>query len=105
MFSEPQLDNSDPWKQRFRAPAIAGARIARLNPTRGLVVTNRSGVYQLYAWDVSSGELRQLTNRAAGVGHGVISPDGGHVYYFEDTRGDEIATLCASALKAASWKT
>jgi dipeptidyl aminopeptidase/acylaminoacyl peptidase len=90
MLKALQLDNSVPWKQRFRAAVIASARIARLDPTRGLVVTNRSGVYQLYAWDVPSGKLRQLTNRAAGVGHGVISPDGCYVYYFEDTNGDEI---------------
>ena len=52
MVREPQLDNSALWKQRFRTPRIAGARIARLEPTRGLAVSNRSGVYQLYTWDV-----------------------------------------------------
>ena len=48
MVREPQLDNSAPWKQRFRAPIIARARIARLAPTRGLVMSNQSGIYQLY---------------------------------------------------------
>ena len=46
MVREPQLDNSGPWKQRFRAPVIASTQIARLAPTRGLVMRNRSGVYQ-----------------------------------------------------------
>jgi hypothetical protein len=44
MVREPQLDNSAPWKQRFRAPVIASARIAGLAPTRGLVMSNSSGI-------------------------------------------------------------
>jgi pimeloyl-ACP methyl ester carboxylesterase len=90
MLKEPQLDNSVAWKQRFRAPVIASTRIARLAPTRGLVMSNRSGIYQLYAWDVPTGELRQLTDRFEGLLYGVISPNGRHVYYFADTKGNEI---------------
>ena len=89
MLREPQLDNSAAWKQRFRAAVIASARIARLDPTRGLVVSNRSGVYQLYAWDVPTEELQQLT-RPEGMPFGVISRDGRYVYYFNDTKGNEI---------------
>ena len=90
MVREPQLDNSAPWKQRFRAPIIARARIARLAPTRGLVMSNRSGIYQLYTWDVPTGELRQLTDRFEGLLYGVISPNGRYVYCFADTKGNEI---------------
>jgi Tol biopolymer transport system component len=90
MVGEPQLDNSAPWKQRFRVAFIASARIARLEPTRGLVMSNRSGVYQLYAWDVLTGELRQLTDRFEGLQYGLISPNGRHVYCFADTKGNEI---------------
>ena len=90
MVREPQLDNSAPWKQRFRAPIIARARIARLAPTRGLVMSNQSGIYQLYTWDVPTGELRQLTDRFEGLLYGVISPNGRYVYCFADTKGNEI---------------
>ena len=90
MLKQPQLDSSAPWKQRFRAPVIANTRIARLDPTRGLAVTNRSGVYQLYAWDVPTEEIRQLTSLREGISSGVISPDGRYVYYFHDTKGNEI---------------
>jgi pimeloyl-ACP methyl ester carboxylesterase len=90
MVREPQLDNSAPWKQRFRAPIIARARIACLAPTRGLVMSNRSGIYQLYTWDVPTGELRQLTDRFEGLLYGVISPNGRYVYCFADTKGNEI---------------
>jgi pimeloyl-ACP methyl ester carboxylesterase len=90
MGRDPQLDNSAPWKQRFRAPVIASTQIARLAPTRGLVTSNRSGIYQPYSWDVPTGELRQLTDRFEGLLYRVISPNGRHVYCFTDTKGNEI---------------
>jgi Tol biopolymer transport system component len=90
MLRKPQLDKTAAWKRRFRAPVIASARIARLAPTRGLVMSNRSGIYQLYTWDVPTGELTQLTDRFEGLLYAVISPDGHHVYCFADTKGDEI---------------
>jgi dipeptidyl aminopeptidase/acylaminoacyl peptidase len=79
-----------PWKRRFRAPVVASTELAARNPARGMAVTNRSGVYQLYAWDVATGELRQITDKAAGVVFGGISPDGAYIYYHDDTQGDEI---------------
>ena len=79
------LDDTAPWKERFRALRILWTQLARANPTRGLTVSNRTGVYQLFAWDVPTGELKQLTSRPEGVPFGVISPDGRYIYYFDDT--------------------
>lgn len=79
-----------PWKQRLRAPCIAKTSRASQNPSRGLVVSNMSGVYQLYAWNTDTDELTQLTDEPAGVGDGAISADGESVYYLRDRRGDEI---------------
>ena len=81
MLSEPQLADNALWKARFRAPTILETQVARLDPRRGLAVSNRSGIYQLYAWDVPSGELRQLTDKPEGLVSGLISPDGEHVYF------------------------
>jgi dipeptidyl aminopeptidase/acylaminoacyl peptidase len=90
MLKEPQLDNSAVWKQRFRASRVLCTQVAQANHTRGLVVSNRSGVYQLYAWDVPTGELKQLTSRPEGVSSAVISPNGRYVYYFNDSKGNEL---------------
>ena len=80
-----------PWKQRFRAPLILSAQLATARPTRGLVVTNQqSPVFQLYAWDVASGGLRQCTTRPHGVFEGWIAPDGQHIYYLDDHAGNEL---------------
>jgi dipeptidyl aminopeptidase/acylaminoacyl peptidase len=78
------------WRQRFRATDILWAATAKLNPQRGLVCTNKDGIYQLYAWDVGTGELRQATDQPAGVMLGMISSDGNHIYFLKDEGGNEI---------------
>lgn len=84
------LSPDAPWKRRFRAPSIAWSKRASRNPSRGLVCSNKDGVYQLYAWRCDTDELRRLTDNPAGVGAGAISADGERVYYLRDKRGDEI---------------
>ena len=83
------LEPNAVWKQRFRAPCIAWARVAHGNPSHGLVCSDRDGVFQLYAWDVDNGELRQLTDRPTGVVRGSLSADGESVYYLQDDGGNE----------------
>ncbi|MCK5527042.1 MAG: S9 family peptidase [Candidatus Latescibacteria bacterium] len=90
MIKEFSIDNADLWRKRFRTPIILWTETAKAAPTSGLVVSNKSGVYQLYAWDVPTGNLTQLTNRPEGVMYGVLSPDGRFVYYLDDQQGNEI---------------
>ena len=78
------------WRERFRAGNILWVVTAALNPKRGLVCTNKDGVYQLYAWDVPTGRLVQLTHQAAGIIQGMVSSDGNHVYFLKDEEGNEI---------------
>ena len=82
-----------PWKQRFRVERILWSALAEERPDRGFAVSNRSGRYQLYAWEVPTGELRQLTDRPEGVLFGFLDSHGRHVYYLDDTDGDEIGHL------------
>lgn len=84
------LEENAVWKQRFRAHSILWARIANLNPQRGLVCTDQDGLRQLYAWNVDTGDLRQLTDRPAGVVNGLLSSDGEYIYYLRDDGGNEI---------------
>ena len=58
MLNPLDLSADAPWKKRYRAPAIAGSSRAAQNPARGLVASNKDGVYQLYAWDTATDELR-----------------------------------------------
>ena len=78
------------WPARFRAPLLVQPQLAKANPQRGLVVSNQaSDTFQLYGWDVASGQLRQLTTHPDGLWEGWIAPDGRHVYYLLDEKGDE----------------
>src|SRR5215469_5944714 len=61
MLQTLRFDQNAPWKQRFRAPAILWTQLAAANKTRGIVASTRSGTAQIYAWDVPSGSLRQVT--------------------------------------------
>jgi hypothetical protein len=58
-------------------------------PSRALVVSNKSGIYELYAFDLISKSMRQVTNRPSGTVFGTISPDGRHIYYLDDRQGNE----------------
>jgi dipeptidyl aminopeptidase/acylaminoacyl peptidase len=93
MLKELRVDDAAPWKQRYRLPITYAVQIAALMPTRGLAVSNKSGIYQLYAWHVPTGELTQLTNREEGVVRGSLSPDGANVYYLQDHKGDEFGHI------------
>jgi hypothetical protein len=90
MLPQLQLDDNARWKQRFRAPIILWTQIAPANLARGLAVTNTSGKYQLCAWDVPSGESRQLTEQPAGIMVGALAGDGRYIYYLDDRQGNEI---------------
>ena len=89
MLKELNLAPDADWRKRYEAPIIAGAQVAQQNPSRGMVVSNRDGVIQLYAWDVDSGNLRQLTDHPTGITQGTLSEDGKWVYHFNDERGNE----------------
>ena len=80
----------EPWRQRFRAATVSWTRPAAGDRRRAVAMSNRSGKPQLYAWDVDTDRLRQLTDRPAGTGMGTISGDGRHVLYVDDRAGDEL---------------
>jgi hypothetical protein len=78
------------WKRRLAVPYFSGTSIAAEIPSRGVVVTDApDGTFQLFAWNVETGELRQVTNNPTGVNQGWIAPDGQYIVYFHDESGDE----------------
>jgi dipeptidyl aminopeptidase/acylaminoacyl peptidase len=85
---EPLLQDDAPWKRRFRLPRII-VDFADNNPGHSLVTSNQGGKYELYAYDIGTGKLRQATHRPSGTVYGSISPDGAHIYYMNDKDGNE----------------
>jgi dipeptidyl aminopeptidase/acylaminoacyl peptidase len=84
----PLLQDDAPWKRRYRLPRIY-VSIARGNPDRALVVSNASGTYELYAYNLQSDSLRRATSRPSGTMYAIVSPDGRHIYYVNDKSGNE----------------
>jgi dienelactone hydrolase/Tol biopolymer transport system component len=83
-------ERDDRWKERFRARVVHWTRPAAGDRRRALAVSNRTGVAQLYSWDLATGELKQVTDRPDGTTEGAISAAGDRIYYLDDSQGDEI---------------
>lgn len=81
------------WRDRFRAGAVHAATRARANPDRGVVITDRDGNDEAYAWDVPTGELRRLTDAGTAVLEAAIAPHGTSIVFLLDTTGSEFGHL------------
>jgi len=77
------------WRRRFRAPRTSLPDWAADAPYRLVYGSNRGGKWELFAWDRATDEQRQLTDRREGTLSGTIAPSGEHVWWFDDTDGDE----------------
>ncbi|MFF5210043.1 prolyl oligopeptidase family serine peptidase [Streptosporangium sp. NPDC000396] len=80
------------WQARFRAPRATLPVWARQAPARAVYRSNASGAWEIYAWDRSTGSVRQATVRPKGTAHGTIDPTGRWIWWFSDTDGDEWGT-------------
>jgi dipeptidyl aminopeptidase/acylaminoacyl peptidase len=81
---------TDPrWQRRFTAPRIIHLAWADLAPHRLGVVTNESGMWQAWAWDLSIGERRQVSDSGVGVEEVHVLPDGSGVVWWLDETGSE----------------
>lgn len=90
MLQTLRFDQDAPWKQRFRAAAILWTQLAAANKTRGIAASARSGVAQIYAWDIPTGSLRQVTQHEGGLYYAYLSADGRYIYYHDDAQGNEM---------------
>lgn len=77
------------WEARFRAPRTLWARVAPGDPTRGLIASSRTGVYQLHRWSVRDGDTTPVTDDPTGITNGLLSPDGRWIAWHADTAGSE----------------
>ena len=88
MLKPLRTDAQAPWKQRFRIPTFLSSQVARTHATRGVICSNAPGIFQLSAWDITSGTLWQRSHEPHGVLVGMIAPDGSYIYYPVDPDGD-----------------
>ncbi len=94
MVSPLQLNDSAPWRQRYRCMRLGSVSLAPGNPARGIIQANWNGPQiQVCAWDVPSGELRPLTGKDDTIAYAWIGPDGEHCYFLQDDRGSEVGHI------------
>jgi acetyl esterase/lipase len=78
------------WRRRFRAARTTLPAWADEAPERLVYAANHPGKWELFAWDRAAGTQRQLTDRREGTLEGHIDPAGEHIWWFDDTDGDEL---------------
>jgi hypothetical protein len=81
------------WRDRFRAGSVHGVSRARRNPSRGVVIADHEGNDEAYAWDVTTGGLRRISNTGTAVLEAAIRPDGETIVYQRDLTGSEFGHL------------
>jgi dipeptidyl aminopeptidase/acylaminoacyl peptidase len=77
------------WERRFRAAVCFFPEWSPQAPERAVYASNESGVWQLHAWNVATGERRQVTDEPVGVIDGTPTLDGEAVLWFQDETGSE----------------
>jgi acetyl esterase/lipase len=87
LFTDPEREQR--WRARIRSARLSLPVSARDDESRSVYRSNGAGSYEIYAWDRSHGEHRQVTDRSKGTLEFSIPPDGADIWWFADTDGDE----------------
>jgi dienelactone hydrolase len=78
------------WKRRFTAPTIADVAWAQADaPNRLGVVSNESGRWEAWSWDLATGERSVASTSGVGAEEAHVLPDGSGVVWWHDALGDE----------------
>lgn len=87
LFADPEREAR--WRARFTASRVSRPEWAIDMPQRCVYLSNASGVWEIYAWDRSTDTHQQVTKRPHGTSSATLTPDGQHIWWFDDTAGDE----------------
>ncbi len=87
LFDDPAAELR--WRARYSATRMSLPSLARDAQHRAVYVSNATGRYEVYSWDVTTDRHAVLTDRPDGTAHAQLSADGEQVWWFDDTAGDE----------------
>ncbi len=98
------------WERRVRAPqlvafSLLGSPVSWADEVSdaGVLLANPSGRTEVFAFDASQvpARLTQVTDRAQGTMGAAVSPDGRHVFWFDDHAGDEVGRWMRALVDAS----
>lgn len=98
LFDDPAAERR--WRARFSAPRLSLPSPARDVPGRAMFVSNETGTYELYCWDVDTDLRMQATDRPDGTVIGTLSANGQGLWWFDDHDGDEFGSWKAQPFGA-----
>jgi hypothetical protein len=87
------------WEQRLRAPKMTLPVWSQTAPDRCIYATDASGIWQVHAWDVGTGETRQVSDHPVGVLEGYATIDGSGVLFWQEDTGDETGRWLVQAFE------
>ena len=90
LFDDPALDER--WRKRFSAVRISLPSWARDEPAHTVYVSNETGRYEVYSWNVTDDLHAVATDRPDGTIHATLSADGEQLWWFDDNGGDEFGS-------------
>src|SRR6059036_979810 len=82
-------DDRPLWERRFLVPNVSLPEWAPGSEDRLVFTTTESGVWQVHAWDRTTGTRRRVTDHPVGVRAAAPTLDGTGVLWFQDETGDE----------------
>lgn len=88
------------WQARFSAPRCTLPDAARDCAEHTYFLSNQSGTFEIYTWNVATGEQIQATARANGTTMAELSANGLGLWWFDDTDGDEFGRWMAQPFGA-----
>ena len=68
------------WQQRFRLPILYKLQIAQKNQSKSLLISNESGLFQLYTLDLTTREKHIVSEYPEGQLFGTISSNGDEIF-------------------------
>ncbi len=92
-----QTEEDAIWKQRYYVSSVGWVLVARRNPERAVAVADKNVItprFQLL--DMETGAVRPLLASGAGASFllsKMLAPNGEHLYYLQDEKGNEFGTF------------
>jgi dienelactone hydrolase len=90
------------WERRFRAPKMTLPQWSQSAADRAVYTSNESGIWQVHAWNIGTGDRRRVSEHPVGVTAGQPTVDGAEVLFWQEDTGDETGRWLSQPFEGGS---